>query len=1077
VPLLENPSPDLGATSQIEQPPPTLESESKDSQKNSGDENGLVPSIPHEFEHFSLDDKLEFFRIAYSKPKLDHWRRLPISALTVDSDRHLPQVFLNDRVEEFLSRRMTAIKSEPGVGETKIHKLLEVLLRPIQECSSAKSTPISAPDFVSSKPVPPVYSKLPISAVTLGELAFSLAEMPANVRELPINDLLDRTKNELVELPGIGASRAQEILTYVEIVKSLLTPTDTPKPDGFTITISRSEIQNIENWCFGVVSENRSPTSVEMRREFVKPIVHIVERDFDEEMGRIVEARLGLNSPPQTLQEISEFHGVTRERIRQKLVKASEAIEMRFPKGKTLLSMVSGIASNDVNDAELNQLIRECQTTFFGTEKVDQPDRPSAKEVLSAWSKLGREHCTPFSHAELIQWISDQFPGVVDSFAFDLIASDALVTRSPNGKTIFLTNRVEDRAYAYMLNSSGKVTLDELSDELEANDRSLKVALATDQRLAMDDDHNIVLLEDIGFKRHEGKWFLNLHPIQDSPDLDNEVIIPVETIVNCVLNGMSGKGIFDATVWGVYRFVNELLEYEYRSTFPMGLDEIILADVLVAHSEGRIRNMRRRRLRWDDDESPVAKGKNGWVASYVNSVNMAITVDELDELLRESFQDYANYVLEQIKPADDEDGDSTDSFEVVKIPRIGLPLIATPENGSYAGAVIPCSPLVLDAISSLSSDEISLVAKENNAWLNALLNSDEKTNISSISEQQPESIHGIQIDSFDEQTSKPKGSLTLQDVSGIPDAYVTMVESVYKVLCDNGEPMKISDIRNQLNDIGVQIPGQGKDANIIVYVRKSSDFCRTALGTYALTEWGLPTIDKPKVGWKGEKKTPNHTNGKLRPEGVDKLLRAVVDLGKEKPMQIYEAALKVLHELGKPTHISDIRESIETKGYFQFGAQDSEGALRVAIDRHANNVEISRPAEPTIFYRHAPATYGLIEWQNRAAIEAPILDPLSIIGSMEAEAWFALSHWAKVNDKLQPKERSLAYSVGKALSQGNMPSSKQANWAVDILGRATADGFDPAKVKSKTSDPYKPPKSNLRTDTVNDVLASFILGE
>ena len=1036
---------------------------------------------PEDFHYHSLEEKINYLRQIYASDDFLHLGQLRLRALTTSEDRHLPQIFLSRKVSEFLDLSVDQISREPGVGETKIQKIIEVLLRALE--SSNLSTPLSVDEQGPSSGAPKIgnqsqtndYSKLPIEPVTLGQIAGSLEDVPRNSLPLDVSMLLGVSEGELTEMPGIGSSKAQAVLSEVEEVEAFLDSGD--RDSEFCLILCRREIQAIEDWCFELVGSDATPSIAEFRLRFVAPILKLIERDFNEEMLQIVESRIGLNYPSRTLQEICEDYDVTRERVRQKLVKVAEAIQMRFPRGKTLLALIASVTEHSIECADVNQLIREFGSTIFSTERVDKPDRPSAKEVLGAWTKLGREHSTPFSHAELIQWISEQFPGIVDSFAFELIASDALVTRSPNGKTIFLTNRVEDRAYAHMVNSSGKVTLDELSDELETNDRSLKVALATDQRLAMDDDHNIILLEDIGFKRHEGKWFLNLHPIQDSPDLDNEVIIPVETIVNCVLNGMSGKGIFDATVWGVYRFVNELLEYEYRSTFPMGLDEIILADVLVAHSKGQIRNMRRRRLRWDDNESPVAKGKNGWVASYVNQANMAITVDELDELLRESFQDYANYVLEQIKPADDEDGDSIDSFEVVKIPRIRLPLIATPENGSYTGVENPCSPLVAEAISSLSSYEMSLVANENNAWLNAALSSDEKPSASSISELQPESIREVQLDSTDEQTSKQKGSSTLQDVSGIPNACVSMVESVYKVLVDNGEPMKISNIRQRLNEIGVQIPGQGKDANIIVYVRKSSDFCRTALGTYALTEWGLPTIDKPKVGWKREKKTPNLTNGKLRPEGVDKLLHAVAEPSIEEPMQIYEAALKVLHELGEPTHISEIRESIETKGYFQFGAQNPEGALRVAIDRHANNVEISRPAEPTLFYRHAPATYGLIEWQNQDSIENSALDPLSIVSRMGAETWFALSHWAKGNDKLQPKERSLAYSVGKVLSKGNMPSSKQAKWAVDILGIAEAAGFDANAIEPKLKVAYEPPKSNLRTDSVNDVLASFILGE
>src|SRR5262245_61409893 len=81
-------------------------------------------------------------------------------------------------------------------------------------------------------------------------------------------------------------------------------------------------------------------------------------------------------------------------------------------------------------------------------------------------------------------------------------------------------------------------------------------------------------------------------------------------------------------------------------------------------------------------------------------------------------------------------------------------------------------------------------------------------------------------------------------------------------------------------------------------------------------------------------------------------------------MQIYEAAYQSLIDLGVPTHLRTLREHIESNGYFSFGAQNPERALGVAIDRHARGVAITRPAEPRLFYRHAPATYGLLEWLN-----------------------------------------------------------------------------------------------------------------
>ena len=91
-------------------------------------------------------------------------------------------------------------------------------------------------------------------------------------------------------------------------------------------------------------------------------------------------------------------------------------------------------------------------------------------------------------------------------------------------------------------------------------------------------------------------------------------------------------------------------------------------------------------------------------------------------------------------------------------------------------------------------------------------------------------------------------------------------------------------------------------------------------------------------------------------------------------MQIYEAAHRALLDIGKPSHLQALRDHIESHGYFAFGAQQPERALGVAIDRHARGVRITRPSEPQLFYRHAPATYGLLEWLNHEQKENLELD-------------------------------------------------------------------------------------------------------
>jgi hypothetical protein len=83
-------------------------------------------------------------------------------------------------------------------------------------------------------------------------------------------------------------------------------------------------------------------------------------------------------------------------------------------------------------------------------------------------------------------------------------------------------------------------------------------------------------------------------------------------------------------------------------------------------------------------------------------------------------------------------------------------------------------------------------------------------------------------------------------------------------------------------------------------------------------------------------------------------------------MQIYQAAEKVLLDLGRTAHLREIYARIVQERYFDFGAIDPIRALGVAIDRHAKGVKISKSAAPLIFYRASPANYGLLCWLDAA---------------------------------------------------------------------------------------------------------------
>lgn len=79
-------------------------------------------------------------------------------------------------------------------------------------------------------------------------------------------------------------------------------------------------------------------------------------------------------------------------------------------------------------------------------------------------------------------------------------------------------------------------------------------------------------------------------------------------------------------------------------------------------------------------------------------------------------------------------------------------------------------------------------------------------------------------------------------------------------------------------------------------------------------------------------------------------------------MKIHEAARKILRRENKPLHIQVLAELIRDADLFQFGAQNPPSALDTALARRSRGVNISKHSGEFIFYRAAPATYGLLEF-------------------------------------------------------------------------------------------------------------------
>jgi len=210
----------------------------------------------------------------------------------------------------------------------------------------------------------------------------------------------------------------------------------------------------------------------------------------------------------------------------------------------------------------------------------------------------------------------------------------------------------------YQLYQSGAPTsLAAMFDLDVKEERNMRGRVNRDMRIVEDEYKRILPAAHCGIHRSSGRWHIELAP-PDSTARSRQDMVPIESLAHLVVSGLLQAGIADATVWGVHRYANEVLARVFGAKLPDEVTPFILADAFVRLTNGFIRPMRRRRLRWDRSDGDIpARGKRGWVNFALSENGMPVTLDELGDLLRRWYQDYASYVLAQLNLDAEEEGD------------------------------------------------------------------------------------------------------------------------------------------------------------------------------------------------------------------------------------------------------------------------------------------------------------------------------------------------------------------------------------------------------------------------------------
>jgi hypothetical protein len=648
------------------------------------------------------DIRYEAARVLFAKLKGCPLADARLERWVLPSDRHLPSSLIALPLSEVLTKPYSALQRTKGVGEAKLEKLVFLIERALNELTiegmvnqsdcqdpqasdtqmlvSAREQSLSA-GWSSTVDSMPNGKGLTLGDVTdqnwalickwikdhglehlpLGRIAEKLEDMPRGLWHCPLSDFVEHPIGHLISLKGYGEHRINSVLGSLASLALLLDKCQTK--NHLCIRVCPSRIEKLSIWISDVLKNDLLPDYAALCQNFVFPLLQQMRDDLGSQTAEMIERRLGVQAVPGTLQDIAASYMITRERVRQLTSQASVVIGLRWPEGRHLLSDLFNKLNSNGDAVRQADLIARTLDHVFDMKAHGGISR---EEVMQVWENAGRLKETPMTENEILVLLAGRFPELAPSVGLRWI-TDESASVDYEGRRLFFSNDQSDRFLHQLYQSRRAIAITDIPNLDDREARNFRTKIQRDLRFTKDENHCFIPTEFSGFNRDSIGWYAQLEPA--SPNVrPTRTFVSVESIVNLALGGFHQLGVVDVTIWGFHRFVNEQLSLLYDARLVESVNAYVLGDMVIRQSGRRIREMRRRRLRWDKGGSMIARGKRGWVGFVVQQAGIPIVLDELRGMLRRHYQDYESSVIDQLSLENDEEGES--EFGVTLFPGI-----------------------------------------------------------------------------------------------------------------------------------------------------------------------------------------------------------------------------------------------------------------------------------------------------------------------------------------------------------------------------------------------------------------------
>ncbi|MEI7686913.1 MAG: hypothetical protein WCL32_17980, partial [Planctomycetota bacterium] len=487
-----------------------------------------------------------------------------------------------------------------GVGTRRIEKLVDVLERACKQLLAtsdhvpdrSQPAPLNGTPAVAEPTTPenltePVWQgwchtirSLRLEGEALGRFASSLADLQQVLWSVPLQQYTDKPLQEIRSMPGHGPARVGQVLdVFYRIAQTIAgCPADAP----LAVCLLSPLVREALLWTESMLRTGSVPDVQSIRDGFLVPLFALLEVDLGPETVGMVRRRLGLDGPAETLDQIANDFGLTRERVRQLTAKAAEVTKIRWPEGRFILDNVYAILQSSPGAEEQLNLMHSVLDTFFALEFARGGSR---NDVLSQWDRAGRAKRTPMSEGAVRSWGSEEFPNLPFQVIRRWLEEEGLRFVEPSGNAIFFSNDPLDRLLLHLHTHPEPLPVGELQDFVGGDERNVRLRIDRDPRFIEDELKRVSPAEKCSFFRTKERWFMRLNPI--AVDAGRSVdSVDISDLIHIVVGGLVQSGVCDATVWGVHRFACVLLRKVFGANLLPSVTPFVLASTFIRHSDG-----------------------------------------------------------------------------------------------------------------------------------------------------------------------------------------------------------------------------------------------------------------------------------------------------------------------------------------------------------------------------------------------------------------------------------------------------------------------------------------------------------